>query len=226
MLKDISYSELKQDGHAYEIMLLRDQYGNTFTAIAKEYERSIARITQLYNKIKCKQARLYINHISVVLGHSNTAQIGKIYADAYMWYQDRSYACAYLEKEYTDILKEYRNGEPGMPAQFIKDMPPFKPKLSKKTIARVIEMREVEKASFVAIAKDLRMTQAKARHIYEMFYHQKVLKFIMDLQEDAKNESDKYAVWRYYFRTNITSKKRFDMLMKGKAPAGGEPDKI
>ncbi len=78
---------------------------------------------------------------------------------------------AYLEKKYKDILTEYRDGEPGMPTQFVKSMPPFKPNLSKKTVARVVEIREVEKASFLAIAKELRMTQAKAKHTYEMFYH-------------------------------------------------------
>lgn len=226
MLKDIPYSALKQNERGYQIMLLRDQYRSTFADIAKENERSVGRVVQLYHKLKVKQIRLYINHIAVVLGHSDTSQTEKVYRDVYEWYQDHSYACAYLEKKYKDILTEYRNGEPGMPAQFIKDMPPFKPKLSKKTIVRIIEMREAEKASFVAIAKDLRMTQAKARHIYEMFYHQKVLNFIRDLQEDTKSESEKHAVWRYYFRTNITSKKRFDMLMERKAPGGDEPDKI
>lgn len=67
-MKDIPYSILKQDERAYEIMLLRDQYGNTFTDIARECEISVARVVQIYNKIKIKQIRLYINHIAVVFG--------------------------------------------------------------------------------------------------------------------------------------------------------------
>ncbi len=214
-MKDIPYSELKQDERAYEIMLLRDQYDNTFTDIAKEFEISVTRVTQMYHKLKFKQIRLYINHIAVVLGHESTSQVRKVYNDAYECYQDRRYACAYLEKRYNDILIEYRDGETGMPTQFIKNMPPFKPKLSEKTIARVIEMREVEKASFVTIAKELRMTQAKAKRTYEWFYHKQVLELIKTLEEKAESEEEKHAIWDYYFRRYHTSKKRYDMLTKG-----------
>ena len=172
------YSELNQDKRAYEIMLLRDQHGNTFTDIAKEFEISPQRAIQIYNKLKIKQIRLYINHIAAVLGYESTLQVKNVFDNAYECYQDRTYACAYLEKKYEDILIEYRDGEPGMPTQFIRNMPPFKPKLSKKTVARVIELRDVEKASFVTIAKELRITQAKAKHTYELFYHKQVLALI------------------------------------------------
>ena len=214
MLKDIPYSILKQDERAYEIMLLRDQHANTFTDIARECEISVARVVQIYNKLKIKQTRLYINHIAVVLGHESTSQVRKVYNDAYECYQEWSYACAYLEKKYKDILTEYRDGEPGMPTQFVKSMPPFKPKLSKKTVARVVEMREVEKASFVAIAKELRMTQAKARCTYEWFYHKQVLELIKALQDKAGSREEKNAIWEYYFKENKTAKKRYDMLTK------------
>lgn len=97
-MKDIPYSTLKQDERAYEIMLLRDQHDNTFTDIANEYSISVVRVRQIYNKTKIKQIRLYIQHISIELGHENTSQIRKIYDDAYECYQDWTYACAYLEK--------------------------------------------------------------------------------------------------------------------------------
>ncbi len=213
-MKDIPYSILKQDERAYEIMLLRDQYANTFTDIARECEISVARVVQIYNKIKIKQIRLYINHIAVMLGYKGTSQVRKVCDDAYECYQEWSYACAYLEKKYKDTLTEYRDGEPGMPTQFVKSMPPFKPNLSKKTVARVVEIREVEKASFVAIAKELRMTQAKAKHTYEMFYHKQVLELIKALEEKAESRKEKNAIWEYCFRGNKTAKKRYDMLTK------------
>ena len=128
MLKDIPYSCLKQDGRAYKIMLLRNQHGNTFTDIAKECEISITRAAQIYNKQK-KQVQLYINHIAVTLGYENIVAVRNVYNAAHECYQNCTYACAYLEKEYKTILIEYRDGEPGMPAQFIKRMPPFKAKL-------------------------------------------------------------------------------------------------
>ena len=215
MLKEKPYRELKQDERAYEMMLLRDQHGNTFTDIAKEYEISAAWAVQKYNRLKIKQTCLYINHIAAVLGYESTSQVENVFRNAYECYQDWTYACAYLEKKYKDILIEYRDGEPGMPTQFIRNMPPFKPKLSKKTVARVIELREVEKASFVTIAKELRMTQAKARHTYEMFYHKQVIALIHVLQEKAESREEKAAIWDYYFGRYHSSKKRYDVLTKG-----------
>lgn len=195
-------------------MMLRDQYDNTFTDIAKEYEISVGTVKEIYNKIKIKQTRMYITYISIVLGYENTLQIEKVYNDAYECYQDRVYACGYLEKKYKDILDEYRAGEPGMPIQFIKSMPPFKPKLSKKTVARVIEMHEAEKASFKAIGKELKMTQAKARYTYDWFYHEQVLELVRALQEKTESTKQKNDIWQYCFRGNKTPKKRYDELMK------------
>ncbi|RGX54681.1 hypothetical protein DWV16_12900 [Anaerotruncus sp. AF02-27] len=224
MLRDIPYSVLKQDARAYDIMLLRDQYGNTFSAIARDYEISAARVTQIYNHLKVKQIRLYINHIAIVSGHSGTSQIRKVFNAAYECYQDLPYACAYLEKKYRDILIEYRGREPGMPQEFIKGMPPFKPRLREEVVARVIEMREVEKASFVAIARELRMTQAKARHTYDMFYHRQVLELIKALQDQAKSKEEKDAIWEQYFRGNRTPKMRYDMLTSRSIPTADKQD--
>lgn len=215
MLKDIPYSVLKQDVRGYEIMLLRDQYGITFTDIAKEYEISVARAAQIYYRLKVRQIHLYINHIAIVLEFESTSPIRKVYDEAYECYQEWSYACGYMEKKYKTILTAYRNGEPGLPVHFIKSIPPFKLKLSKKTVARVIEMREVEKASFAAIAGELRITQAKAKRTYDMFYHKQVLELIRALQENADSHEEKMAIWDYYFRQNISCKTRYELIIKG-----------
>lgn len=83
------------------------------------------------------------------------------------------------------------NIEPEMPMQFIKSMPPFKIKFSRKMVARVIAMREVEKASYKVIGKELHMTQEKARHTYEWFYHVQVIELIASLQEKASSCEEK-----------------------------------
>lgn len=195
-------------------MLLRDQYGITFADIGKEFSIPSAKVSYLYNRLKIKQINLYINHIAFKLGHETPCQMRKFYIDVYDCYKDRQYACAYLEKEYKDILTEYRDGEPGMPAKFIKRMPQFKEKLSERTVSRIIKMREAEKASFVLIAKKLRITQAKARHAYNWFYHKKVMEMVKNLQDKAESNEEKTAIWNYYFKTFKSSKSRYDMLKK------------
>ena len=123
MLKDTPYSTLKQDERGYDILLLRDQSGNTFAGIARAYGISAARATQVYSRLKYRQISLYVNHLALVFGHSSTAQIRKICEVAYECYQDFSYVTAYLEQTYPDILAAYRNGEPGMPTEFLEKLP-------------------------------------------------------------------------------------------------------
>ena len=216
MLKDTPYNVLTKNERDYEIMLLRDQYDNTFNDIAKEFGISVARVRQIHFNLKLKQIRLYIRHISIVLGHDSCAEMTDVYDNAYECYQDLSCVCGYLEKKYKDILMEYREGEPGMPPQFIRSLPPFKRKLNKKTIARLIEMRDVEKASFITIGKKLRITPAKAKCTYKRFYHEKALALINALQEQAESEEEKKAIWRYYFEKYQSPKKRYDILTQEK----------
>lgn len=149
-MNDIPYSQLKEDRRAYDIMILRDQYNNTFADIAKEYGISLVRARELYSRVKIKQIRLYIRHISIALGYDNTVKVRKVYSAAYDCYQDFSCVCAYLEKKYKSILAEYRAGEPGMPTEYIKNLPPLKKSLNPEIVSHIIEMREVEKATFTA----------------------------------------------------------------------------
>lgn len=213
-MKDIPYGVLKEDNRAYEIMLLRDQYNNTFADIATRFELSVTRVTDIYHSHKNKQIRLYINHISVVLGYDSTLPIWTVSSEAFERYWDNTYVCAYLEKIYKDILTDYRDGEPGMPAQFVESMPPFEIVLSEEMIARIVEMREVEKASFGTIGKELRITEAKVQRTYEMFYHEKIEEIVKTLQNKVESNKEKKAIWEYCFRGRRSAKKRYDMLTK------------
>lgn len=214
-MKDIPYSELKKNKRAYDIMVLRDYYNNTFTDIAKDYEMSFIRVRQLYSRTKIKQIRLYIRHISIALGHENTTQVRKVFEIANECYQDYSYACAYLEKEYKDILDEYRAGEPGAPELLIKNLPPLKRRLNKKTISRIIEMRETEKATYDMIAKKFHITPEKAKRTYDIFYHQKVLEHIDALEKKAKDLDERAAIYRRYFGPGRKSPKNtYEMILK------------
>ena len=215
MLKDIPYSTLSQDEPAYKIMMLRDQSNTRVTDIAKMYKISISRVRQIYHRLKTKQIRMYINHISIMLGHKNTSQIKEIYSNAYECYQDQAYACAYLEVMYKSILTKYRNGEAGMPAQFVKNMPLYKPLFGEAMTIRVLQLRDIKKASFIAIAEELYITQAKARDLYEKFYHKQVLELIEDLQAKAESKEEEKAIWNHCFEGKYkTAKSRYDELTK------------
>ena len=122
-------------------------------------------------------------------------------------YREWPYACAYLEKKYPKILAAYRDGEPGVPMRQIRDLPPYRSRLSGETIARVVALREEEKASYSAIARELRMTPEKAKHTYDWFYHRWALKLLAVLEENAGSHEEKAAVSNYYFTKFPSSKK-------------------
>lgn len=79
----------------------------------------------LYYPLKGDQIALYINQISLKLGYENTSKIRKIYDKVYNFYRDLSYVCAFFEKNFSDILTEYRDGEPRMPEKFINKLSVF-----------------------------------------------------------------------------------------------------
>lgn len=216
-MKDIPYSVLKKDRRGFEILTLHDSYEHTFKEIADKYGISTIRARQIYNRMKVKQSRLYVRHISIALGYENTEKIGALFKTAYQCYQDTPYACAYLEQKYSLILDEYRAGEPGMSAQFVKRLPPLKRRLSQKTISRIVEMREKEGATFIAIGKEMRITPEKARHAYDWFYHDRVLEYVKARQKEAKSAEEAQAIWRRYSEPYRSSKKRYERIMEEEA---------
>ena len=192
-MNDIPYHVLKNNKLSYKIMLLRDLHGGSFADLAKMVGLTQATVAYKYRHIKNHQIDLYINHISVMLGHDDISQIKKLADDADECYRDPSYVSAFLEKKYKDMLTEYRNGEPGMPKWFIRNLPPFKLKLSEKTISRIVEMREIANASFVEIGKELNITKEKAWREYDTFYHNKTVKIIRELLKKAETSEEEYA---------------------------------
>ena len=212
MLKDIPYVLLKQNERAYEIMLLCDQHSNTFSDTAKEFGLSVSRIRQIYNGLKIKQKRLYINHISIVLGYDDCTQVEEIYNQAYEFYQSRTYACAYLEIKYREILAEYRKGEPGMPVEFIDNMPPLRDELTAEETEHIIKMREEKKQSFAETADELHITSEKAEEVYDRHYRTKTFELMHFLQDKAKSRQEKDAIWDYCINNSYSSKRRYDMI--------------
>ncbi|MCI8842902.1 MAG: hypothetical protein HFF08_02170 [Oscillospiraceae bacterium] len=171
MLSDIPYKNLLDKGRKYDVWMLRDVYNNTFADIAREYRVSVSTIVSDYEKILFLKTKYYINHLSIVQGYENTAHFRKIWWSAFDCYCGIKYVVTYFEKEYADILKEYRNGEPGMPDEMIQALPPLRSKFNKRVISNIIYLRETEGLTYAAIGKRLRVTKEKANNLYNHYYH-------------------------------------------------------
>lgn len=212
-LIDIPYSKLKENKRAYEILLLRDLHDNAYTDIAKELNVSAALVISNYYTVKIRQMRYYINHLAIINGHQNIDDFRKVYHHAHDCYQDPRYVTAYFEKEYGEILSEYRAGEPAIAEQFIQNLPPFKIKWSKNTISRVIEMREVERKSFAEIGKEIKATKSKAEHLYEWYYHQKWLT-VCDKVRETYYGGQRSDDFKDHYKEYKTAKKRLENVIK------------
>lgn len=206
-LTDIPYSTLKENKCAYEIMLLRDQYDNFYVDIAKEFEISTNRVIQLYHKTKIKQLRLYARHLAIVNGHEDTSAFK--YMPLYDCYGDLKYVSAYLEKEYTEILKEYRAGEPGHSAEFLAELLPPILEVSDDMTRQVVDLRENEKKTFIEIGRVMKMTKEQARNTYQRFYHKKWLAACDTVKETYNKDN-----FRNYYNEYRMAKKRLESLMQ------------
>jgi len=211
MLNDIPYKNIVNTGRKYDVWVLHDIYNSSFTDIAKKYHVTAPPIVSDYYKALLTKLKYYVNHLSIVYGYENTTHFRKIWSDASTCYCELKYVAAYFEREYTDILNKYRNGEPGYPEQFLRNLPPLRTKFSKRTISNVVRLRETERMTFIAIGKRLRMTREKARDLYSDYY------FDLFRQLSAKikkitGEADLEG--KYYLSCQIgNGKKLYDTLI-------------
>lgn len=212
-MTDIPYSTLQEDKTGYQILLLREQQNQSFTAIARQLGVSPARVRQQYTKMKVRQVRLYLRHIAIVLGHENTAQVRNVFSTAMDCYQNYPYTCGYLDKTYGEILEAYRAGEPGTPQEMLEGLPPCPVKLGEEEISCIVTMREEGNASFRAIGREFHITPEKARHTYEMVYHHKVLEYVEGLQQQAKSWEERMEIWRRYLGGSMSAKRRYERLL-------------
>ncbi len=213
-MKDTPYSALKKDARAYEIMLLREQKEYSFTDIGKKLHMSTQYARLKYHELKYKQLRLYIKHIAFTLGYESIAQFRMILNQVYDCYQDSVYVSAYFEKEYGDILTEYRAGEPGAPESVMQTLPPFHFQFSQDITLCVVELRETYKKQYADIARELNITRAKAKSIYDAYYCTLLTELVGSLQSRAKTPEERKEICSYVYGGNTSCKVRYEMLKK------------
>lgn len=211
MLSDILYKNIVDSGRKYDVWVLRDVYENTFADIAREYGLSVATAVSDYNKIMSLKIKYYVNHLSIVHGYENTVHFRKMWHTAYDCYRGLKYVVAYFEKEYADILSEYRSGEPGMPELLLRDLPPLRNEFSKRTISSIIRLRETDGMTYAAIGKRLRMTKETAEDLYNHHYHVLYIQLSEKLME-ITGDIDLRQKYRDTFQIG-SGKKKYDCLI-------------
>ena len=212
MLREIPYKKILDNGRKYDVWLLRDLYDKTPHEIASEYGVSVSCIISDYKKILLLKIQYYVNHLSLVHGYEDTEHFRKIWGSASGCYRGKKYVVAYFEKEYADILSEYRDGEPGLPEQFLQALPPLRMEFGKRTISRVIRLRETDGMTYAAIGKRLDMTKEKAEYLYNFHYYALYAALTEKLIVKTGN-NDLRSKYQKNFQVG-SGKKKYDCLLK------------
>lgn len=104
----------------YFVMIECEHNGKSHAELAKQLGVSRNRINQMYNHAKRKQAELYSQAIEEAIGKAGPDRFGLLHE-----YGSTKYVIAYLEREYKDILSDFRNGEPESVYHVPGNMPAF-----------------------------------------------------------------------------------------------------
>jgi len=95
----------------YRIMIMREHHNMTFPEIGRAFGFSRESARQLYAKAKLLQKRLYLHRIGEATGQSDW-DMDMLSRRLRKEFGDNCVINAWLEREYKDILDEYRAGEP------------------------------------------------------------------------------------------------------------------
>lgn len=167
------YLDYFPDKH-YQVLQLVEQQDKSYKDISKILSLSKSRIAQIYREAKKMQLKAYISHINEA--SENKIDYKEIYKFIMLSYGHIKYGGTYLEKEYYTILHEFRNGEPGS-EYFIKDLPMIIDDCESNddVLLQIVLMKEKDKMSFKEIGNRLNLTKEKASHLYEHYYHRKII---------------------------------------------------
>ena len=210
MIKKIYYDTIKNKEMDYRIMILHDS-GCNYNEIARQIGKSSTRVSFVYSRTKVRQLRLYCRHLSI-LNDEEMDKYMHIWQEADFFYCDLQCSVAYLEKEYYNELQRFRLGEPGMPDQFLNELLPIK-KCGEKTTEKVIQMRDVQKKSFVEIGRLLQITRFKARQLYNSYYHGKMIDIANEIKK-AYGEEEREKFLDHYLVNSYSPKRCFEILQQ------------
>lgn len=217
-----SYNVLKEDPREYAILLRRDQNGAAWKEIAREFGLSPTRVAQIYRKMKLRQIRLYIRHVSIVQG-CGLVQVPKVYNKALEWYQSLACTCAYLEKKYPNILARYRQGDRHA-AGVCRKHAALPAQAGQRRGRKHRSAARGKEGPVYGPCPGAALTPEKAKHAYDGYYHARVLKIVKELEALAESEEQKRALRDAVFQSAGTPKKRYDLLMVWGRPAMETPE--
>lgn len=199
----MTYEKFVEDNNLnYQILEMKLNQGKSYREIANSLNRSIATIGQRYRIFSWNLYTCYFRYL-------NSIGISVDASDIIDFYSATSKAIAYLEKTYSEPLNTFRGDKPPVFLENVKDLIPYR-KLTEKQLLnlekKVVVAREVQRRTFIDIGKELKITGEKARRIYDLYYHKKVLEAIGRIEPNTDTN--------YIFDFSNNSRIRWELLAR------------
>lgn len=153
-----------------KIVMLKHQK-NTYKAIAKLLNISSQRVRQRYFDFCYKLYRCYCFHLESI-------QIEIDRSDILTFYNSIQMAIAYLEKTYKESLNVFRQGEPPIMFGYYKTFPTYRRLTDKQLLnleKRIVDAKINQNKIYGEIGRELKLTNEKVKHIFDFYYHKKII---------------------------------------------------
>lgn len=186
----------------YELMKQRERQGMTFREIAEPLGITASSVRQRYQDFKLKQITLYTDYIREVTGERG---LEKKTRKLLLFYYDLVQVAAYLEREYKELLDDFRGEDPPTVIDFLPYYEISQERMVELGI-QIAKEKDIDKKSFNKIGKGLGLTPSKTMVIYQDYYYARVADAIKAIQptvdfnlrsyiyETARKPSDRWKL--------------------------------
>lgn len=162
----------------YELMRQRERKGMTFSQIAESLGITVSSVRQRYQDFKLKQITLYTGYIRELTGERGLEKKTK---KLLLFYYDLVQVAAYLEREYKELLDDFRGEDPPTVVDFLPYYE-ISPERMVELEIQIAKEKDIDKKSFNKIGKELGLTPSKTRVLYQNYYYDRVADAIKAIQ--------------------------------------------
>lgn len=162
----------------YDLMRQRERQGMTFREMAEPLGITVSSARQRYQNFKFKQIMLYVDYLREVTGETG---MEKETRKVLLFYFDLVQVAAYLEREYKELLDDFRGNDPPTVVDFLPYYEISQERMAALEI-QIAKEKDIDKKSFNKIGKELGLTPSKTVVLYQDYFHAKVKDAISVIQ--------------------------------------------
>lgn len=192
---------IKKNSESFQIHHMLKQ-GKSYKEIASCLGRRVSLVRAKHKTFSYEMYQCYLKYL---------ISIGIQIEDIYDFYRNADYANAYLEKSYSQELNMFRDNNPPLFLEPTNDLPYRNLSKEQEKVIQIIivEARNQQKKTYYNIAKELKLTTEKTKWMYEIYYHQKIMKALKRLPH-----TDDFSLWKSLHNHSTSTYTRWNLIVK------------